>query len=66
MQTPVILNPFVVGRYVSDHYFCDREEETGCLHQEVQSDLGQFRPVGLEAPAEKRLGDAGGGCLSRV
>lgn len=66
MQTPVILNPFVVGRYVSDHYFCDREEETGCLHQEVQPDLGQFRPVGLEAPAEKRLGDAGGGCLSRV
>ena len=35
MQTPVILNPFVVGRYVSDHYFCDREEETEFLTKQV-------------------------------
>ena len=35
MQEPTILNPFVVGRYVSDHYFCDREKETEFLVKQV-------------------------------
>lgn len=26
METIAMMNPFVVGRYVSDKYFCDREE----------------------------------------
>ncbi len=35
MQEPTILNPFVVVRYVSDHYFCDREKETEFLVKQV-------------------------------
>ena len=27
METIAMMNPFVVGRYVSDKYFCDREGE---------------------------------------
>lgn len=26
-----VTNPFVVGRYISDKYFCDREQETDFL-----------------------------------
>lgn len=31
MENVVINNPFVVGRYLSDKYFCDRAEETVLL-----------------------------------
>ena len=31
MENLIVLNPFVVGRYVSDKYFCDREKETEFL-----------------------------------
>lgn len=31
METIAMMNPFVVGRYVSDKYFCDREGETSFL-----------------------------------
>ena len=31
MENITLLNPFVVGRYVSGHYFCDRENETALL-----------------------------------
>ena len=31
MDNITIRNPFVVGRYVSGHYFCDRENETALL-----------------------------------
>ena len=27
METIAMMNPFVVGRYVSDKYFCDRERD---------------------------------------
>jgi len=30
METAIV-NPFVVGKYVSDKYFCDREKETEFL-----------------------------------
>ena len=30
-------NPFVVGRYVSDKYFCDREEETIFLKKQIEN-----------------------------
>ncbi len=35
MEATKILNPFVVGRYVSDHYFCDRLSETDFLVKQV-------------------------------
>lgn len=31
MENITLINPFVVGRYVSSHYFCDRENETALL-----------------------------------
>ena len=31
MSEGVLRNPFVVGKYVSDRYFRDREEETAIL-----------------------------------
>lgn len=30
-------NPFVVGRYVSEKYFCDREEETSFLKKNIEN-----------------------------
>ena len=34
-QNPI--NPFIVGKYLSDVYFCDRSEETALLHLLVSS-----------------------------
>lgn len=48
-----INNPFVVGKYVSPDYFCDREEETAFLKK--QTDNG--RNTALMAP--RRLGKTG-------
>lgn len=31
------LNPFVIGRYVSDEYFCDRKKETEMLLKQVKN-----------------------------
>ena len=31
------LNPFVIGKYVSEEYFCDREKETEMLLRQVQN-----------------------------
>ena len=53
MRTPTILNPFVVGRYVSDHYFCDREQETAFLTKQMENS----RNVALIAP--RRMGKTG-------
>ena len=33
MKELEINNPFVVGKYLSDKYFCDRSEETGTLSE---------------------------------
>ena len=53
MQTQIITNPFVVGRYVSDHYFCDREQETAFLVKQVENG----RNVALISP--RRMGKTG-------
>lgn len=37
MKTTILLNPFVVGRYVSDYYFCDREKETEFLTKQIMN-----------------------------
>jgi hypothetical protein len=37
METTTIMNPFVVGRYLSDHYFCDREQETDFLGKQLEN-----------------------------
>ena len=35
MEQVVLENPFVVGKYLSDKYFCDRSEETDFLRKQV-------------------------------
>lgn len=37
MENLIVLNPFVVGKYVSDKYFCDREKETEFLIKQVEN-----------------------------
>lgn len=37
MSQQTILNPFVVGKYVSDKYFCDRSEETAFLQKQLEN-----------------------------
>ena len=46
-------NPFVVGKYLSDEYFCDREEETEFLRKQIQNG----RDVALISP--RRIGKSG-------
>lgn len=53
MQRTTIPNPFVVGKYVSDHYFCDREQETEFLRKQIDNG----RNVALISP--RRLGKSG-------
>ena len=48
-----MMNPFVVGRYVSDKYFCDREGETSFLIKQIENG----RNVALISP--RRLGKTG-------
>ena len=37
MKERTISNPFVVGRYISDRYFCDRVEETAFLQKQIDN-----------------------------
>ena len=53
MQRTPIPNPFVVGKYVSDEYFCDREQETEFLRKQIDNG----RNVALISP--RRLGKSG-------
>lgn len=53
MQENVLLNPFVVGKYVSERYFCDRKEETEFLVKQIENG----RNVALISP--RRLGKTG-------
>lgn len=53
MNTKKINNPFVVGKYVSGDYFCDREEETAFLRKQVDNG----RNTAIIAP--RRLGKTG-------
>ena len=48
-----IENPFVVGKYVSDEYFCDREAETDFLKKQIVNG----RNVALIS--ERRMGKSG-------
>lgn len=50
MENKKINNPFVVGKYISDAYFCDREEETAFLRKQVENG----RNTAIIAP--RRLG----------
>ena len=46
-------NPFVVGRYLSKEFFCDREEETAFLRKQIENG----RNVALIS--ERRIGKSG-------
>lgn len=35
MKEQEIINPFIVGKYLSDKYFCDRSEETEFLRKQI-------------------------------
>lgn len=37
MKNQVLANPFVVGRYVSDDFFCDRKQETDFLRKQIRN-----------------------------
>lgn len=53
MENLIVLNPFVVGRYVSEKYFCDREKEMEFLIKQVENG----RNVALISP--RRMGKTG-------
>ena len=53
MEKLVIQNPFVVGRYISPDYFCDREKETTFLIKQIENG----RNVALISP--RRMGKTG-------
>lgn len=47
------INPFVVGRYVSDEYFCDRRQETDTLIKQIQNGRN------ITLISDRRLGKSG-------
>lgn len=53
MENLTILNPFVVGRYISPDYFCDRKNETAFLIKQIENG----RNVALISP--RRMGKTG-------
>ena len=53
MEETVVNNPFIVGKYLSDKYFCDRSEETAFLRKQIQNG----RDVALISP--RRIGKSG-------
>ncbi len=53
MRELELFNPFIVGKYVSDKYFCDRSEETTFLRKQIQNG----RDVALISP--RRIGKSG-------
>lgn len=53
MDTITLPNPFVIGRYVSDRYFCDRRQETDFLVKQTANG----RNVALISP--RRIGKTG-------
>ncbi len=53
MEKLAVLNPFVVGRYLSPDYFCDRQNETAFLIKQIQNG----RNVALISP--RRMGKTG-------
>jgi AAA+ ATPase superfamily predicted ATPase len=53
MESTIITNPFIVGRYVSDEFFCDRKDETEFLIKQIENG----RNVALIS--QRRLGKTG-------
>jgi len=53
MEEISVNNPFVVGKYLSDRYFCDRSEETEFLRKQIVNG----RDVALISP--RRIGKSG-------
>lgn len=53
MEERIVNNPFVVGNYLSEKYFCDRLEETEFLRKQIQNE----RNVALISP--RRIGKSG-------
>lgn len=53
MVEVIVNNPFVVGKFLSDRYFCDRVAETDFLRKQVENG----RDVALISP--RRLGKSG-------
>ena len=53
MSEKEVNNPFVVGKYQSDKYFCDRVVETAFLHKQIENG----RDVALISP--RRIGKSG-------
>ena len=53
MEEAMVKNPFIVGKYLSDKYFCGRESETEFLRKQVENG----RNVALISP--RRLGKSG-------
>ena len=53
MNSNKIANPFVIGKYVSEDYFCDRTDETAFLKKQVDNE----RNTAIIAP--RRLGKTG-------
>ena len=37
MRNDSVKNPFIVGKYLSDNYFCDRTSETAFLQKQIQN-----------------------------
>ena len=53
MNSQEVNNPFIVGKYLSDKYFCDRSQETEFLRKQIENG----RDVVLISP--RRLGKSG-------
>lgn len=53
MEEIIVNNPFVVGKYLSEKYFCDRLEETEFLRKQIFNE----RNVALISP--RRIGKSG-------
>ena len=53
MEEMSVNNPFVVGKYLSNRYFCDRFEETEFLRKQISNG----RDVALISP--RRIGKSG-------
>ena len=48
-----VINPFYIGKYIGDHYFCDREKDTQALVKHIING----RNIALISP--RRLGKSG-------
>ncbi|MBR5104434.1 MAG: ATPase, partial [Bacteroidales bacterium] len=53
MNKENIINPFFIGRYAGERYFCDREKDTEILIKHIENG----RNVALISP--RRLGKSG-------